>query len=181
MRHRLRTALTAEQARRLLQATGSLRDHALIATFLYTGARSNEGTSLDVGDVSLSQRTVLIRKAKGGKQRLVSLHPRLAEIYAEYLPTIPCFPESPLFWSRHGRRLSNRRVRRLMKGLGIALGMPWLDTHTLRHTFATRLLEAGVDLRTVQELLGHESLATTQIYLHPSAERLRQAVESLEI
>jgi site-specific recombinase XerD len=182
MGRRLRTSISVEQARRLLAATeDSPRDHALITILLYTGARCNEATSLNVGDIDLNQRTVFIRKAKGGKQRLLSLHPQLAATLEPYLSTIPAFSDSALFWSRNGRRLSNRQVRRMVSALGRRIGVPWLDAHTLRHTFATWLLEAGVDLRTVQELLGHASLGTTQLYLHPSRDRLRAALERLSL
>jgi len=181
MGRRLRTSISVEQARRLLAATeDSPRDYALIATLLYTGARCNEATSLNVGDIDFRQQTVFIRKAKGGKQRLLSLHPQLAATLEPYLSTIPAFPDSALFWSRNGRRLSNRQVRRLVSALGRRIGVPWLDTHTLRHTFASQLLEVSVDLKTIQQLLGHASLGTTEIYLHPTMERLREAVERLE-
>jgi integrase/recombinase XerD len=132
---------------------------------------------LDVEDVDFEESTIFIRYAKRDKQRMVPLHDRARDVLEAYLGDRS---SGPLFLSGQGCRISNRRLRTLVKELGQRAGLKKdLHPHTLRHTYATLLREAGVELGDVGNLLGHASLDTTRIYDHMSMARKRLAVEKL--
>lgn len=172
---RLPRVLTAGEARRLLDAAGSARDRALIAFGLYAGLRRDEMRHLDMGDVDLEAGQVFVRKAKGGKQRFVPLHRELRAAYLSHLNGV-LRDEGPLFEGRRGR-LADRTIQDIVTKTARRAGLRGVHTHTLRHTFATAVYEAGQDLLAVKDLLGHESVSTTQIYTHLSVGRLRGAVD----
>jgi site-specific recombinase XerD len=148
----------------------ALRNQSLIELVYSAGLRSLEAVSLDLGDVDFEQEHVHVRQGKGGKDRIVPLGEEAAYLVARYLrearPHLARGAETALFVSVRGHRLDTSTLRRLVP-----------HPHRLRHAFATHLLEGGADLRVVQELLGHESLATTQIYTHVSPARLRAAYQ----
>lgn len=177
--------LRADQAAALLAAPGpdtsplTLRDRALLELLYATGARISEICGLDTGQVDHGRRLVRVL-GKGGKERSVPYG----------IPAQRAVDD----WLRHGRPVLARRAagaallvgarggrlqatiaRRIVSGYARAAGLPRTSPHGLRHSAATHLLEGGADLRSVQELLGHASLATTQIYTHVSVERLRAA------
>jgi integrase/recombinase XerC len=131
--------------------------------------RSAEAVGLDLGDVDFEQEHVRVR-GKGGKERVVPLGERAAHAVGLYLrdarPQLARGADDALFLSVRGRRLDTSTLRRLLP-----------HPHRLRHSFATHLLEGGADLRTIQELLGHSSLSTTQIYSHVDAKRLRKVYD----
>jgi len=133
------------------------------------GLRSQEAVALDLGDVDFDQEQVRVR-GKGGKERVVPLGEEAAFCVARYLqdgrPELARGAENALFISARGRRLDTSTVRRV-----------FAHPHRLRHAFATHLLEGGADLRTIQELLGHSSLSTTQVYSHVDAKRLRRVYD----
>ena len=147
-----------------------LRNRALLELVYSAGLRSSEAVGLDVGDVDFEQEHVLVRRGKGAKERAVPLGEEAAHRVARYLhegrPGLARSAEPALFLSARGRRLDTSTLRRLIP-----------HPHRLRHAFATHLLEGGADLRTIQELLGHSSLSTTQIYSHVSAKRLRKVYD----
>ena len=147
-----------------------LRNHALVELVYSAGLRSAEAVGLDLGDVDFEQEHVRVR-GKGGKERVVPLGEEAAHIVARYLrdarPELARGAEDALFLSARGRRLDTSTLRRLLP-----------HPHRLRHSFATHLLEGGADLRTIQELLGHSSLSTTQVYSHVDARRLRRVYDS---
>jgi integrase/recombinase XerC len=132
---------------------------------------------LDVGDFDPKAGTLRIR-AKGGKEQLVPLGDPAIQAIAEYL-TERGEPDlsDPLFLNRFGRRLTTRSVQRLIRQLGLQLGIGRVTPHSLRHSFATHLLDAGADLRAIQELLGHVSLSTTQKYTHVSVSKLMETYD----
>ena len=146
-----------------------LRNGALVELVYSAGLRSAEVVALDVGDVDFEQEMVHVR-GKGGKERVVPLGERAAHALALYLrdarPAHAQGANDALFLSVRGRRLDTSTLRRLLP-----------NPHRLRHSFATHLLEGGADLRTIQELLGHASLSTTQIYSHVDAKRLRKVYD----
>jgi site-specific recombinase XerD len=154
------------------------RDLAVLELLYAAGLRVSELCGLDRRGVDLAGRTVTVL-GKGGKERQVPMHARCAEALAAWLAEgrgVMATPESPpeaVFVNRRGVRLGPRDVRRLLDARAASPTHP----HALRHTFATHLLDGGADLRVVQELLGHASLATTQIYTHVSKERLRSVYE----
>ncbi len=146
------------------------RDRAAIELLYAAGLRVGELVGLDVGDVRLSQRTLRVR-GKGRKERLVPFGRPAAAAIEAYLPDRAGWrqpaddEDEPLFVNQRGGRLSDRSVRRLLDAaVRRSADLAHLHPHALRHAFATHLLEAGMDLRAIQELLGHSSLATTQVY-----------------
>ncbi|MGV8082661.1 MAG: tyrosine recombinase XerC [Coriobacteriia bacterium] len=155
-----------------------LRDRAVLELLYATGCRVSELSGLRLRDVDLDAGYIRVL-GKGSKERLVPVYPKALSALNAYLVTErPLFarPQSPdnVFLSTRGLALSSDAVRRLFKRyLGIAGGPESLSPHAMRHTFATDLLERGADLRTVQELLGHVALSTTQIYTHLSMKRLQ--------
>ena len=162
-----------------------VRDTALWEILYSTGARVSEAVGLRERDADLLSGVVLVR-GKGKKERLCPLGGpacKALRLMLEKGRAIwPAEPrksgDRPLFMNQEGRRLTSRSVERLMKPcLAEAQLSPQLTPHILRHSFATHLLDAGADLRSVQELLGHASLSTTQIYTHVSVERLKKVYE----
>jgi len=148
-----------------------LRNRALVELVYSAGLRSAEAVGLDLGDVDFEQELVHVRSGKGGKDRVVPLGEEAAHWVARYLhearPELARGAAGALFLSTNGRRLDTSTLRRLAP-----------HPHRLRHAFATHLLEGGADLRTIQELLGHSSLSTTQVYSHVDARRLRKVYDS---
>ena len=146
-----------------------LRNAALIELVYSAGLRSAEAVGLDLADVDFEQELVRVR-GKGGKERIVPLGERAALAVSRYLrdarPALARGADDALFLSVRGRRLDTSTIRRLLP-----------HPHRLRHSFATHLLEGGADLRTIQELLGHASLSTTQVYSHVDAKRLRKVYD----
>jgi len=148
-----------------------LRNRALVELVYSAGLRSAEAVGLDLGDVDFEQELVHVRRGKGGKDRVVPLGEEAAHWVSRYLhdarPGLARGANDALFLSATGKRLDTSTLRRLIP-----------HPHRLRHAFATHLLEGGADLRTIQELLGHSSLSTTQIYSHVDARRLRKVYDS---
>ncbi len=159
-----------------------LRDLAMLELFYSTGIRLSElaGLNLDMLDLLADQARVL---GKGRKERIVPVGSRAVLAIRNYLRTREAIVARPgsdrraVFVSRIGQRLGPRSVQRAMHTMFDAVGGDELRVHSLRHTFATHMLDAGADLRAVQELLGHASLSTTQIYTHTSVERLKKVYQ----
>ena len=180
---RLPVFLYLEEMERLLAAPAAdtpigRRDRALLETLYATGLRVSELVSLDVDQVTDTDEIRVV--GKGRKERLVFLGNAAQAALQEYLRrgriALAAPREEPaLFLNRQGARLTDRSVRRLVHKYALAAcARHGLSPHSLRHSFASHLLEAGADLRTIQELLGHASLATTQIYTHVSPGRLQE-------
>ncbi len=148
----------------------AIRNRTLVELVYSAGLRSQEAVDLDLADVDFDQELVHVR-GKGGKERVVPLGEEASLALAVYLrdvrPQLARGAENALFLSANGRRLDTSTLRRLLP-----------HPHRLRHAFATHLLEGGADLRTIQELLGHSSLSTTQIYSHVDARRLRKVYDN---
>jgi site-specific recombinase XerD len=149
----------------------ALRNRALVELVYSAGLRSAEAVGLDLGDVDFEQEHVHVRHGKGGKERVVPLGEEAAHWVSRYVrdarPALARGADDALFLSTRGRRLDTSALRRISP-----------HPHRLRHAFATHLLEGGADLRTIQELLGHSSLSTTQVYSHVDAKRLRRVYDS---
>ena len=191
---RLPKAITVNQIENLLSipdtgATLGARDRAILETLYSTGARVSEIVGLDRGDLDGSG--VLMIRGKGRQERVVPLGSHAVAAIEHYLSVMdgdPRFADArdayrsgravPLFVNKSGGRLSSRSVRRKLDKYLREAGLdPQISPHTLRHSFATHLLDNGADLRSVQELLGHRSLSTTQVYTHLSSQRLRDAYD----
>lgn len=185
---RLPKALPLCDVERLLAAVGDegtalqLRDRALLELLYATGARISEAVGADVDDLDLEEGSIRLR-GKGGKERLVPVG-RLARAAAEqYLlrgrPTLSQVgvrtPGAAVFLNARGGRLSRQSAWTLLRRAATRAGLPAsISPHTLRHSFATHLLDGGADVRVVQELLGHSSVTTTQIYTLVTVDRLRE-------
>ena len=194
---RLPKAITVEQVERLLSAPGDRdvlgrRDRAMLETIYSTGIRVSELVGLDLGDLDAEAESMHVR-GKGKKERLVPLGTHALAAIKRYVDMVESdvryggsFREAktnggtgfPLFINKHGKRLSSRSVRRKLDKYLREAGLdPTISPHTLRHSFATHLLDNGADLRSVQELLGHQSLSTTQVYTHLTTDRMREAYD----
>jgi len=189
---RLPKALSVADVLRLLAAVGGdlpddvtlsgkvLRDRALLELLYSTGARISEAVGLDLDDVDAAARTVLLA-GKGGKQRLVPIgRPALAALDAYSVRARPSLAQrgrgtAALFLNVRGGRLSRQSAWQVLhEAAGRAGITAAVSPHTLRHSFATHLLEGGADVRVVQELLGHASVTTTQVYTLVTVDRLRE-------
>ncbi len=182
--------LTADQATQLLSAAASadddpvavIADRAMFELLYASGVRVSELCGIDLGDISFPDRTMRV-VGKGDKQRTVPFGPAAAWAVQEWIADgrpVWAGPASgnAVFVGPRGGRIGQRRVRaRLHRLLDVLPDVPDIGPHGLRHSAATHMLEGGADLRTVQEMLGHATLATTQIYTHVSVERLRTTYE----
>ena len=184
-------ALTFSDTERLLGAEGEgdpfpERDRAMFEMLYATGLRVSELAGLGLDDLDAGQRLARVL-GKGGKERIVPYGEPAAEALRAYLPTRAALRAAaetrgdvgadaePLFVNHRGGRLTTRSVARILKRRLREAGLPdRISPHALRHTFATHLLSAGADLRSIQELLGHASLSTTQKYTHVDAARLME-------
>ena len=147
----------------------ALRNRALVELVYSAGLRSSEAVGLDLADVDFDREQLHVR-GKGGKERMVPLGEEAGYLLARYLrearPGLLRGAENAVFVSARGKRLDTSTLRRI-----------FAHPHRLRHAFATHLLEGGADLRTIQELLGHSSLSTTQLYSHVDGRRLRRVYD----
>ena len=163
-----------EQAEPLL-----LRDAALLELLYGSGLRLAEAVGVDISDIAISERTVRVI-GKGRKERIVPVSRPGAEMVRRYLEQgrprlVAKRSADALFLNRYGGRLSGRSVEQIVRRYALRAGLTHgVHTHTLRHTFATHLLDGGAELRAVQELLGHSSPATTQVYTHVSQAQARK-------
>jgi integrase/recombinase XerC len=184
MERRLPTYISREEMRRLFEDfTGDdfagLRDLAILETFYSTGVRLSELHAVDVADADLFSGTLKV-KGKGRKERIVPLGTvasgaikRYLLVRSGHLRARGRMHEPALLVNRFGRRLARRGIQRIVRRyLERVSSEKQMSPHVLRHTFATHMLDEGADLRAVQELLGHASLSSTQIYTHVSTERL---------
>jgi integrase/recombinase XerC len=155
-----------------------LRDKVILETLYSCGIRLSELTGMNVGDVDLGKGLVRVL-GKGGKERIVPLGRHAASAVSAYLAARRDPPfDSPFILNARGGRLTGRSVARIIDKYILRIAaMKKISPHTLRHTFATHLLEGGADLRAIQELLGHASLSTTQKYTHVSIDRLMEVYD----
>ena len=191
---RLPRFLTQEEACRLVEqpsalpARFGLRDRAILETLYSTGIRVSELAALSIEDGLLPDGLIKVL-GKGRKERVVPIGLHATEAIIAYLESLPPRPKStaqssphvrtPLFRNRFGKRLSVRSVERVVEKWSRQLAdIPSISPHALRHSFATHLLDGGADLRSIQELLGHERLSTTQRYTHVATQRLMEAYDS---
>lgn len=172
-------ALTVEEAITLVETPridtrAGRRDSALLEFLYGTGARVSEAVGLDVGDLDLTDRVVLVT-GKGSKQRLVPLGSKAAAAIERWLPDRLALvtrsqPGDPVFLNMRGRRLSRQGAFQIVRkhAVGAGIDPSRVSPHVLRHSAATHMVEAGADLRTVQEMLGHATISTTQVYTRVS-------------
>lgn len=184
---RLPSILSRDDLRTLIEAAAEttpqgLRNRAILEIMYASGVRLSEVGALSVPHLDLGERTLLVR-GKGNKERMVLVGAPAEAALRRYLasgrPKLAHDDEQALFVNREGTRLSTRSIQQIVRRHALKAG---LDTrvypHLLRHSFATHLLDGGAELRVVQELLGHASPSTTQIYTHVTEERQREAMET---
>lgn len=185
---RLPKAITVNDVERLLAAPDAdtplgARDRAMLETLYSTGIRVSELVGINMSDVDEAGQALIVR-GKGKRERIVPLGSHALRAISDWITMRDRVgrggdTQSPLFINRDGGRISTRSVRRkLSKYLEEAGLDPSISPHTLRHSFATHLLDNGADLRAVQELLGHRSLSTTQVYTHLTTARMQQAYDA---
>lgn len=182
--------LEYEEVKRLLETPpvntwlGS-RDRAIMETLYSTGVRVSELVALNLEDVDFLSEIIHVR-GKGKKERIVPIGSAALQSIQRYMEyrnkraqSSEGFDSKVLFVNKHGKRLSTRSVRRKMDKYLMMAGLdPSISPHTLRHSFATHMLNNGADLRSVQELLGHQSLSTTQVYTHLTTKKLKEVYDS---
>jgi integrase/recombinase XerC len=185
---RLPRCLDLEQVQKLLDAPGdadllSARDKAMLEVLYSSGIRVSELVDLEMADIDLAEGVLRVR-GKGRKERLTPIGSQAIKAIQRYFeirtsdPRTAGLPTTRVFLNKHGQSLSTRSVRRKLDKYLEAAGLdPGISPHTLRHSFATHLLNNGADLRSVQELLGHQSLSTTQIYTHLTTARVKEAYD----
>jgi len=182
--------LEYEEVKRLLETPPmdtwlGARDRAILETLYSTGIRVSELVALNMDDIDFLGEVVHVR-GKGKKERIAPIGFSALQVIQQYMEfrnkraqSNSNFDSKVLFVNKHGKRLSTRSVRRKMdKYLKMAGLDPLISPHTLRHSFATHMLNNGADLRSVQELLGHQSLSTTQIYTHLTTRKLKEVYEN---
>jgi site-specific recombinase XerD len=183
---RLPAVLSRDEVRRLLAvAAPNAKHHALLMTLYGAGLRISEALALKAGDIDSRRMLIHVRGGKGtggGKDRMVTLSPRLLAVLRDYWrrcrPGVWLFPQARDPQRPIDAAGAHRTVARLARRAGISKRV---SPHTLRHSYATHLLEAGTDLRSIQTLLGHRSLKTTARYTHISDAHLRTVVSPLEL
>jgi len=180
--------LSQEEMVRLIEAPdptslSGIRDRAILELLYSTGMRVSELVGLNESDFHLLGDSVIV-KGKGNKERMLPVGSYASRALSQWqeakkeLRRLPHFDDKALFLNLRGTRLSSRSVRRILRKYFLKAGLARKVTpHTLRHTFATHLLDRGADLRSVQELLGHASLSTTQVYTHITTRRLKESYE----
>lgn len=177
---RLPHVLSREKVAALLSSVRNLKHRALLSTSYAAGLRATEAVRLKVADIDSRRMTIRVNQGKGGKDRYVMLSPRLLatlrEYWAKYKPRTWLFPgrkiDRPL--TRH---TLNRLTEKARKAAGLSQS---LHPHVLRHSFATHLLEMGVNICVIQRLLGHRSLRSTAIYVHVAADYLKKTPSPLD-
>ena len=178
---KLPIVLSPEEVLALLFATRSLKHRTIMSTIYACGPRLEEVRSLQVSDIDSKRMLIFIRKGKGNKQRYVSLPQKLLELLREYYKS-----EQPKLWLFPGqnpdRPLSGETIQKAVRRAAKVAGITKRVTpHLLRHTYATHAMEAGVDLRTLQILLGHGKLNTTSIYTHVSPEHIQKTKSPFDL
>lgn len=163
--HKIPVVLSIAEVKRIFKAISNRKHQALLQTVYAAGLRVSEVVNLKLSDIDSDRMTITVRQGKGKKDREVMLSEKLLALLRKYVKEYS--PEEFLFTGQNGGAYSTRSVQQVMKRAVKAAGIKKDATvHTLRHSFATHLLEQGTDLRYIQEFLGHKSIQTTQIYTH---------------
>ena len=173
--------LSVDEADRLLgtpvgEDRLSIRDRAILETFYSAGLRIGEIVAINIEDLNLSEGLIKV-KGKGRKERIVPVGEKAVDAIKKYLATSQLTNTLPLFLNKYGKRITTRSVHRIVDKYKKLSGLWDITPHSLRHSFATHLLEGGADLRSVQEMLGHASLSTTQRYTHISMDKLMEVYD----
>jgi len=168
--------ISIDEVKLLINAATTLRDRVVLLLLYSSGLRVSELASLTLKDLLLDENVIKVIKGKGSKDRIVPLSSNVSRVLCEYIDQTKDFRKNEtVFLNKYGTGLTPRSIQRIVKKCKEKAGIKKKVTpHVLRHAFATHLIEGGVDIRVIQELLGHSSLATTQIYTHVSLTHLKK-------
>ncbi len=174
---RLPEVLTRDEVSKLLNCAETRKSRLILSLLYSSGLRVSELVNLKPNDINFSENTGWVRQGKGSKDRMFTLSPVLASELKEYLKK----REGAKYLFSHEEPLTTRNIQKIVKNLRQNSGIQKKITpHTLRHSFATHLLEAGTDIRMIQQLLGHSSLNTTQLYTHISSDQIKKIQNPLD-
>jgi site-specific recombinase XerD len=177
---RLPVVLSHSECKRIINAPLKLRDRFMIAFLYSSGLRINELSNLKIEDLDTDRLQIRVVEGKGKKDRYVPLSKLIAKKFPKYLET--CNPKIFLFNSTNGKKFSHTGIQRIVRMAKIKSGiLKKVSTHTFRHTYATHLLESGVDLLTIKNILGHASISTTLVYLHVAQFEVQKFVSPLDL
>lgn len=168
--------LSKDEVKKLIESTDNVKSRLIVSLLYSSGLRVSELVNLKVSDLNLDENTGWVRRGKGSKDRLFAVSQNLAEEIREYLKERP----NQYLFSKD-KPLTTRNIQKIIKGTKQRAGITKKVTpHTLRHSFATHLLEQGTDIRIIQSMLGHSSLSTTQVYTHVSNEQIKKVANPLD-
>jgi len=174
---RLPEVLTKEEVKRLIESTDNEKTRLIVSMLYSSGLRVSEIVNLKVNDLNLDERIGWVRKGKGSKDRIFTISESLANNLKEFLKE-----KNNIYVFSKDKPLTTRNIQKIIASLRVKAGInKKITPHTLRHSFATHLLENGVDIRKIQFLLGHSSLNTTQIYAHVSQEEIKKIKNPLDL
>jgi len=169
---KLPEVLGKEEVRKLIEATDTVKSRLIVSLLYSTGLRVSELVNLKKSDINLEDNTGWVRQGKGGKDRLFIMSSEIVDELRGYLEGRGKDYE---FVFSKSKALTTRNIQKILKGARVRAGITKKATpHSLRHSFATHLLEGGTDIRTIQAMLGHASLSTTQVYTHISSEQIKK-------
>ena len=173
---KLPEVLNKEEVKMLIEGTDNLKSRLMISMLYSAGLRVSELVNLKVDDINLNESTGWVRKGKGSKDRLFAMSPTLAQELREYVKD-----KGNKYVFSKDEPLTTRNIQKIISGTKKRAGINKKVTpHTLRHSFATHLLENGTDIRIIQQMLGHSSLNTTQIYAHVSTDMIKKVKNPLD-
>ena len=171
--------LTKSEVKNLIESTDTVKSRLIVSLLYSTGLRVSELVNLKISDLNLEDKTGWVRRGKGSKDRLFVMSDSLSRELKEYFESKG--KENEFVFSK-SRPLTTRNIQKIIKGARERAGINKKTTpHTLRHSFATHLLEQGIDIRVIQAMLGHSSLSTTQVYTHVSSDQLRKVKNPFDI
>lgn len=176
---KLPEVLNKEEVKQILSVINNVKHKLLIGLMYSSGLRVSEVVNAKVGDLNFSGKILTVRQGKGNKDRITILSEKIAGVLEKYVKNKE--PNSFVFESERGGKLTERTAQKVFSNALLASGIKRdVSCHSLRHSFATHLLEAGTDIRYIQELLGHAKLATTQIYTHVAGNNLKNIKSPLD-
>lgn len=168
---KLPEVLTKDEVRQLIESTDTLKSRLIISLLYSTGLRVSEIVNLKISDLNIAEKTGWVRRGKGSKDRLFILSSELVDELSDYIAS----KKENIYVFSKDKPLTTRNIQKIVQGTRHRAGLKKKVTpHTLRHSFATHLLEGGTDIRTIQAILGHSSLSTTQVYTHISNDQLKK-------
>jgi len=168
------------EVRKILEAATNLKHKAILTTIYSCGLRLNELINLELSDIRSEEQVILVRQGKGNKDRTVQLPIQLLKLLRAYF--LEYKPKMYLFEGQYGGKYAPRSVQLLLKNVMQKAQIHTQGSvHTLRHSYATHLLIAGVDIRSIQELLGHNNLSTTQVYTHITDQQKKSIISPLDL